>query len=120
MDRPTIEIILPESKSKVSMYTYLTSGQYREIQKSLLKEVKVDPNKGQDQKIGEISADVVFEQQDAICKFLIKEISDNEGKKIDDIGAFIYDLSIKDGNTLYAKVNEIDSNSRLGAEGKKK
>lgn len=119
-ERETTETILPESKARVELYTYITHGQYKLLQKVLLKGMKIDPNAGENQKVQNISADTWFDQKDMAAEFLVKSIHQEDESLVDNIKQFIFDLSIVDGEFLDNKVEEIDNQSNLAAESKKK
>lgn len=120
MNRPTTELILPELKAKVTFYTYLNISEFRQLQRSILKGVTIDPSKPEGENVSEIPADLIYEQQDLALKFLIKEIHTKEGKLVSDIKQFTDNLSLKDGELLYNEINKINRSSDLTPEAKKK
>lgn len=131
MDRLTIELVLPESGAKIILYQHLTGGQYRDIQKGLFKDIKVNVSnvKGDKEEAGkaiskellkEIPASLLFEQSELTLLFLIKEIFDKDNLKVEDVKSFVYNLSQKDSDTLYNKVDELEASSTLSEEVKKK
>jgi len=125
MERPTIEITLPDSGARVVLNKNLTNGEYRQIQKGLVKHIKINPNQVDPDKegsgidIGEIPAELAFEQQDLALKYLVKEVWIGENQ-ITDVDKFVFDLSLEDGEVLYNKINELDASSKLSKEAKKK
>lgn len=130
-NRPVTEIVLPESQAKVVLYQYLTGGQYRDIQKGLFKNTSIDAsglgvNKEERAEVlskellKNVPAAILFEQSELTLQFLIKEIHDQQGTKIDDHKAFVYNLTQKDSDFLYSKADELEQASRLGDEVKKK
>ena len=131
MERPTIELLLPISGARVVLYQYMTTGQFRDLQKALVKDVqfdlsKLDPNEKDQEKtaksveIKSISPVIGYEQEEMVLKFLVKEIIAKEGNTITDITAFVYDLPRSDGDLLYKKINELENQSSLSEEAKKK
>ena len=131
MERPTIELLLPISGARVVLYQYMTTGQFRDLQKALVKDVqfdlsKLDPNEKDQEKtaksveIKSISPVIGYEQEEMVLKFLVKEIIAKEGNTITDITAFVYDLPRSDGDLLYKKINELENKSSLSEEAKKK
>lgn len=121
MERPTTELTLPESKAKIVIYSFLTGGDFRKIQRQLLKDLKITEKQVQSGNFFEdISASVGLDQQDLVLEFLIKEATDSSGKKVENIKEFVYNLSIPDSNFLYQTSSKITAGSNLSKELKKK
>ena len=120
MERPIIELTLPECQARVILYQFLVNGEYREIQRSLLKDVKIDTKNPEQVEIGELSGQFALDQQDLTLSFLIKEIFTQDGTKVEDTKAFVYTLSVDDASILYEKINELSEASKLTKEAKKK
>lgn len=121
MERQTINLILPESKAKVILYTYISNGQFRQIQKELFKDIKAPSDPAEIKKVlANMSASRGFDQQDIALRFLIKEAFYKDGKKVENIDEFLFDLRVTDGNILYDKVREALEESNLKPELKKK
>jgi hypothetical protein len=121
MDRPTVDVTLNHSQARVVLYTYLRNGDFRTIQKRLASDIKYSPKKDdEDIKTPEISASLVFEEQDITLELLVKEVFDKDGNQVTNIKDFLYDLRIEDGNQLYDEVNRITKDSSMTPEDKKK
>lgn len=124
MERTQVEIVLPDSKARVVLFSNLTNGQFRELQRMILHKTVVKLSDGEDavksMMDSGVSGDLFIEQQDYLVRSLINEIYDDGGTKIDNVEAFIYELSIKDGQELYNKVSELTTDSTLDKETKKK
>lgn len=120
-DRETKTIELPVSKAIVTLYTYLTHGEYRQIQRELLKGTKIDISKGEDQEMEPISAEAIYDEQDVIMGLLVRSITLPDGDvPTETIPKFVSDLSIVDGNFLFDELNKINSSATLSSAGKKK
>ena len=120
MQRPTITITLPKSKSVVTIYEFLTTKENRDIQKRVLASMKVTFDAASEAKIQDLSADATFELQELALSYLIVSIVDAEGVTAPDVKAYVDELPASDGDILYAKLNEVTTKSSLDAEGKKK
>lgn len=120
MQRPTITITLPKSKSVVTIYEFLTTKENRDIQKRVLSSMKVSFDAANDAKIQDLSADATFELQEIALGYLIVSIIDESGVVATDIRAYVGELPASDGDVLYAKLNEVTTKSSLDSEGKKK
>lgn len=126
-ERTTIELSLPDSGATVFMYETLTIGDSRKIQRTMMSEIKMDITadvEGGDNK-GSVTSDkisgaIVMDQQEAVLKLLIHKIVDKDGKTVENIEDFIYNLSLKDGRLVYKKVEDIDAGSTLSVSDKKK
>lgn len=110
-NRPTIELQLPECGATVLLFTFLTNGQLRDIQRKTLAGVKVQVKQGEGEEtninMGELPAEIVYEAQDLTLDFLVKEIRTQEGTVIENKKEFIYNLSKTDGDLLYSKADEV-------------
>lgn len=104
---PTTTIKLPVSGKEVVVYNYLTTGENRQVQKAMVRGTKVNPESG---RVDDIDGAVLFDVQDLAMSFLIKDFNKEE----------IDSLVIEDGDFLYAKVQEITTNSSLTLDSKKK
>lgn len=121
MERPTTELILPVSKAKVVLFTYLTNGEYKNLQRELFKSIQIDPNVPmEEQKVEKLSATLALDQTEFATKYLVKEIFNEDGTKVENVDDFIFNLRIEDGNVLSDKVRELDDSSRLSEKAKKK
>lgn len=126
MDKPTIELILPDSTAKVVLYQYISSGQFKELQKVFMKNIKLDMSKETDsedfvkESMKDIPAEIMLDQEEILHNFLIKEVFDKEGNAIQDIKGFVFDLTINDGQVLSNKLLEIEKNSNHTEISKKK
>ena len=124
--RPTIEFTLPDSQARVVMYSFFRGGDYRELQKELLKTIQIDINPAresknvEDAKIDKVSGSITLQQEELALRYLIKEIIKVGGEKVVDIADFVYNCSIEDNEFVYDKADEVTRKSRLSAESKKK
>lgn len=121
MDRPTTEIVLPISKTKVILYSYLTYGEMRKIRRKVLETLNVDVGADRSQ-IGlqSISGSVAADMQEQTLNSLIAEVYTGNGEKVEDKIAFVDNLPSQDGDHLYQKVDELTKSSSLTEESKKK
>lgn len=121
-ERPITEIKLPDCEATVYAYSFMRHGDFRQIRRALLESIKVHVEK--DELVADnVDATISYDQQDLVAKFLVKEIVTKEGIKIDTpetMVGFIYDISIRDGEYLTNKLNDIYKESQLSQEAKKK
>jgi hypothetical protein len=127
MDRPTVELLLPETKAKVTLYQFVSNGQFKEIQAMFVSGVNVDLSSAGDEDknvlaegMKSVPASIAFDQQKLLAKFLIKQINLEDGTPVENMEQFVYDLSIADGQVLDEKINEIQESSNLSMKAKKK
>lgn len=125
MDRQTEELLLPNCGAKVVLYSYLTHGDFKQIQRKISQGVKyhVNPNAEEEKdriQVDEIDAQAAFDTNDFKSSLLIKEILDSEGKKVTNQDDFIYNLSLSDGKLLEQTIDEIYQRSELTEEQVKK
>lgn len=120
-NRPTTEIVLPDSQAKFNLYTYLRHGDSRKLLAKITDSVEVSTNSEDKKvKVGKIMGSVAVEQEDYALELMTKEAFDKDGKKVEDITEFIYNLTQRDGDILIKKVNELTNSSTLNEESKKK
>lgn len=121
-DRPTEDIKLAESGATVTLYSSMTTGDYRKIQRAVMDgmKVKFDAKDPQNPDIQDISGSVTMDQEEAVLKCLLVRIVDKDGNEVENTQEFVYNLPIPDGNDLYEKVNELSASSSLSKEAKKK
>ena len=90
------------SNCEVSIVTYLSWGEYQQIESALIGKVNVSSN-GQDVNIGE---DTILNQKYALLEICVKEIRIGSDK-----GPFTREwmdnLTLVDGNKLYDEVEEL-------------
>lgn len=130
MERPTTEIILPETKARVIFYCYLNTFGAREIKKMLLstieidlKDVKVDGSGKADlesMNLSALSGSLAIDMQNEALKHLVKEVITSDGQTVSDPIAFINDLPEEDGDVVFDKVDQLSKKSRLSETDKKK
>lgn len=129
MDRQTIEITLPDSQARVTLYAFFTHGDFRAIQRKLFAEVKVDLSgvskdvSGEDlvrDNLKNIPGSIALDEEELTTKLLVKAVTDKEGQPVTNLDEFLYNMSIADGNFLQAEVGKISSKSTLSDEAKKK
>lgn len=119
-DRPTVELVLPDSGAKFVLYSYLRHGDSRKLLAAITDEVEVSTDtENKDVKVGKIMGSVAIKQEDYALELMTKEAFDKDGNKIENISDFIYNLTQKDGDTLIKKVNELTTNSALSDKQKK-
>ncbi len=117
MERLTIEVELLDSGAKAVLYESLRHGDFRNLQKKLLQDIRVDIDGSRS---GGLNAVTAFEENDMVLEMLLKDIIDKDGSSVEDKMDFVFNLSIADGRILMAKVKEISDDSALSAEAKKK
>lgn len=124
MERKTIELILPESKARVTLYELLVSGDFRAIQSKILESVDIDfkgINKKEDLKMPtNIPASAIIDSENFTVRLCIKSVVNFDNTIPSDINEFVYNLSSEDNNILFEKVREISNASKLSSEAKKK
>jgi len=120
MERATTEITLPESKAKVVLYSYLTGGEFRDIQRRLADKVAIQVEDGKVRELQGMQASMMIDEADFTVDFLVKEIFTADGAKVEDVKTFIYNLSIDDNKFIFDKAGEISAASTLSKEAKKK
>ena len=111
---PTREVKLSTGET-VHLYTYLTIGESRQLQKTLLAGGKLDLKEGQ---LEEVSPALYMDMQDQALTFLVKNIT-----KAEEVKPFSMDwlnsLSIEDGNKVYDVVNDVVQSSQMAGDEKK-
>ncbi len=115
---PTVDLKLPISGQTVVLYSYITMGQQRELQRILMPEGTFDMEGGQVKSKG-FTMDNFDKWQLKSMEFLIKELKTSDGSKPFSQEWF-NDLPLKDGQALYNKVGEIVGGSNLLEADKKK
>lgn len=107
--RPTIEIILPISKWKISLAKHLTYGEDIEINKSLMAGVKIDVPRGEGGKIPapSLSPEVMSSWQRQKLLSVVKKITDNTGKEYPVTNKTFDDMDKEDGLFIEAEVEKI-------------
>lgn len=105
-----IEVKLPVAGETVYVNPFLTTGQSRELQRILLSEGNVDIASG---KLDNVNPATFLKMQDKAAEFLIKEYSDKDGVKHPFSAEWLYNLPNKDGDCIYAKINEITAGASL-------
>lgn len=121
MDRPTIEVTLPISGSRVVLYQYLTTTESRAMRRASLAAMKMKvKTDGTAPDISEMSGEFTMELEEMALKALVKEIYDDKGALVSDVIAYIGSLRDVDGDFLYKKINELSQSSNMSPEVKKK
>lgn len=119
MDRPVKDIKLPLSGATVSVYTWLTVGDARRIQKVALSGSKIQSNGG-DLSLSDLSPSVAVDVQAERVRCLIAKIVDSENKQVEDIAGFIDSLPEPDGALLDAEALSLtNASSHTSTELKK-
>ncbi len=118
MERATIELTLPKSGAKVTLYEYLTTGDYRKIRKLMMSAMKVSMDQSKPE-ISDISAGVMSDVEDEALKCLICKAVTADGTPVNDLVAFVYDLPKEDGDLLYQRANVIKDLSDMTDDQKK-
>ncbi len=115
---PTVELKLPISGSVVVLYSYITMGQQRELQRILMPTGSFDMVDGA-VKMKDFNVDNFDKWQSKAIEFLIKEI--NEAGSVGPFSQEWFDgLPAIDGQTIYGKIGEIVGESNLSESAKKK
>ena len=115
--RETITLTLPESKAKVTLYAYLTGGDFRAVQNKLLSTTDITLEDAENLK--SIPGSAIMDADDFMVKLLIKEIT-NEAGVVANLDEYVYNLSIADSNVLFDKARGISNASSLSPDAKKK
>lgn len=116
-ERQTIELVLPKSGARVILFAYLRNGDFRQIQRKIADQIKIDPANPSKP---DIKASLAYDEQEFGLELLTKEVFNKAGEKIENTKDFYYDLDMSDGEILYAKINEITQGSTLDDESRKK
>jgi hypothetical protein len=111
-----IEVKLPVTGQVAVISSYLTTGQSRELQKILLSSGSVDVTSG---KLDNINPVTYLCMQEKASEMLVKEYIDTNGVHQPFTSEWLYNLPVKDGETIYTQINEITSNSSLTDNEKK-
>lgn len=118
MEKTTHELKLPDSGAVVVFYDHLTIGDVRKIRRAVADTMRIKVS-GQDAEIEPISGSIGMEQEELVLECCVKEIMNN-GQLVTDIKDFIYNLSVADGDLVYAEVNRISTSAELNPDAKKK
>lgn len=118
--RPTVDVVLPGSKIKVTIYTFLTAREDREIQKVAAAgmHLQSDP-KLQSSQVHEITGLSIMDMEDLACKFLLKEAKKEDGTDIA-VDTLMDAIDREDGVFLYKTINTYMGLSRHTEDSKKK
>lgn len=121
-DRPTEDLKLEESGAVITLYSNITTGDFRKIQRTIITEMKVriDPSNPTESKIQDISGAVAMDEEDVVLECLLVKIVDKEGNNVENMKKFIYDLPVNDGNALYDRINAVSAKSSMEKSRKKK
>lgn len=120
--RPTVEIVLPDSKATFILFSYLRHGDNRKLIRKITDSINITPDmvEGKNATVDKISGGIVVDQEDYALELMTKDIKDQAGNSIVDKIDFIYNLTKRDGKILIDKVNELTNASSLSEEDKKK
>lgn len=119
-NRPTTEVVLPNSKIKVVLYNKLTYAQHRQLRRIALDAMKFKLDiETQKPDVEDISASFQMDAEDKALSFLVKSASSQEGQEIEP-SQLVDLIDETDGDLLYAKINELTGSSSLSEEDKKK
>lgn len=118
MERPTTEVVL-KTGERVILFEYLSLGETREIQKTILKDQRVDMS-SQEINLRDLPISALLEQQDQALRFLLKQVISPEGTVIEEPLAYLLQLRPDIGQVVFNKATEILSSSGLSLEDKKK
>lgn len=119
MERPTVDITLPESGATVTLYEYLTNGENRALKRIALSGTKFKIIDGKPDKEQFVDTSFTIDMEDQALKFLIRSVLLN-GQVVTDTTAFVNNLTAKDADLLYEKINAVTTASVLKDEDKKK
>jgi len=104
MDRETREVIMPSGK-KVKIKTYLTYGEWREIQSVYLDNVKIGVDTEGKTKLDDIDASVTYKAQNKVIEILVVSINDNTK----DVLKQFMDLSKSDVDMVLPELSKIQN-----------
>lgn len=125
MDRPTDELVLPNSQAKLVFYQKLQLFESRQVQKKLLEYMKIkvtDDAEEMEKAIKDLTlpASAMLELQEVALGFLLKEIYAQDGTKVTNHREFLNGLDETDADALFAKIDQLTNKSNLSPEAKKK
>jgi hypothetical protein len=113
-NRPVREVTTNTGHT-VKMYEHITLGEQRQIQKVLLRTVKVQVKEGAEQVAPEISGDALLESQEEAVRLLVVELDGSAEQIFDRIMA----LRPEDGQEIMAAVEEATSGKNREDDAKK-
>lgn len=118
MTRPTKTITLSD-KTIVTLYTYLTISELRQIRRLIFKETKFNLNGKLEN--NDFTASIALDIEDLSLKTLVVDVQTQEGEKLtgEQAVSFLQNLTVDCGQQLYNEVNEIYKNSEHAPEVKK-
>lgn len=120
-NRPTEEIVLPDSQARVILYSFLTFGEKRKVKRLAYDAIKGTFDKEKkDIELKDFSAAFQIDAEDLALSLLTKQIFNKDGQEVTNKKEFFDTLSDPDGDALYNKVNALTSISDLTPEAKKK
>jgi len=111
-----MRITLPKSKYVLELKDFMSNKVFREYQKILV--LDTDVVGGKDVEI-KIKMAQIYEAQDFVLKDSIVSLSDENGNSLEKPFDVIQDLSVEDGNVIYAKVQELINGSTMDEKVKK-
>lgn len=131
---PTKKITLPDSKITLELYSFLSGGEERDIQKLLMasgamqeianagEKIKKDSEPGKLlENIDNKTFLTIYDMQDLAISFAFIAAYAESGEKIvvDDLKLFVRDLPTKDSDVLYNTIQDIINDSSMKKEEKK-
>lgn len=113
MERETKTIETP-GKHTVEVKTYLTYGEWREIQGVFLQGIKVGVNETGDTNIDDINASLAFEAQNKLIELLVVSVDGKKEKVLD----AVMGMSREDGEFIVREIEKVQN--EFSAEKKSK
>ncbi len=113
---PTQELKLGNGETVV-LYTYLTTGENREVQKLMFKGGKFNTETNKMESLDPVA---FMDVQDKTVEFLVKNIIGSDGTTVKPfLKEWLNQLPSMDGDLIYAKVGEAINVSKLDDKAKK-
>lgn len=110
-------IELPITKAQVTVKSYLTTGQSRQLQRILLTQGVLSK---EGVNVENITPESALDMQDRAASFLIAEIKNADGTSVTFTQQWLDDLPVTDGNVVYEELNRLIGESSLSADDRKK
>lgn len=112
MERPTIEVKLPILGWKVHLYTYYLRGETTAIEAIMLQGAEFERVEGET-KLKRVDASYRSKMENEAVRLAVKEITDEDGKKIDKNQKFIENLPDDDFVLLQESLPKAQTKKKL-------
>jgi len=111
-----MKITLPKSKYVLELKDFVSNRVFREYQKILVQNVDVAGGKEIEIKIKMAQ---IYEAQDFVLEKSIVSLTDENGTVLEKPFEVVQDLSVEDGEVVYAKIQELVGGSTMDEKVKK-